>query len=68
LFTASSRTVDPDALNPDPDSDPDSAFQVSPDPDPVRIQSFDDQKLREKKTATGGAFGVQKRASSTSKN
>jgi hypothetical protein len=25
--------VDPDSLNPDPDTDPDSAFQVNTDPD-----------------------------------
>ncbi len=33
-----SRAVDPDSVNPDPDTDPDSAFQVNPDP--VRIQGF----------------------------
>jgi hypothetical protein len=38
-----SRAVDPDSLNPDTDQDP--AFQVNP----IRIQSFDDQKLKEKK-------------------
>jgi hypothetical protein len=27
------RAVDPDALNPDPDTDPDLAFQVNPDTD-----------------------------------
>jgi hypothetical protein len=26
--------------------DPDPAFQVKPDPDPIRIQGFDDQKLK----------------------
>jgi hypothetical protein len=31
------RAVDPDLLN--------------PDPDPIRIQGFDDQKLKEKNTA-----------------
>jgi hypothetical protein len=30
---------------------PDPAFQVNPDPDPIRIQGFDDQKLKEKNTA-----------------
>jgi hypothetical protein len=34
------------------DTDPDPAFQVNPDtepdPDPVRIQGFDDQKLKKK--------------------
>jgi hypothetical protein len=39
-------------LNPNPDTDPDPAFQVNPDldtdPDPIRIQSFADQKLKEK--------------------
>jgi hypothetical protein len=28
--------------------DPDPAFQVNPDPDPIRIQGFDDQKLEKK--------------------
>jgi hypothetical protein len=37
--------VDPDSLN--LDSDPDT----DPDPDLIRIQGFDDQKLKEKKTA-----------------
>jgi hypothetical protein len=37
--------VDPDSLNPDTDQDP--AFQVNP----IRIQGFDDQKLKEKKSA-----------------
>ncbi len=39
-----SRGLDPDSLNPDPDRDPDPAFQVNPDP--IRIQGFDDQKLK----------------------
>jgi hypothetical protein len=38
------KAVDPDSLNPDP------AFQVNPDPatdqDLIRIQGFDDQKLK----------------------
>jgi hypothetical protein len=29
-----------------PDTDP--AFQVNPDPKPIRIQGFDDQKLKKK--------------------
>ncbi len=33
-------------LNPDTDSD--AAYQVNPDPDPIRIQGFDDQKLKKK--------------------
>ncbi len=33
-------------LNPDPDTDPDAKFQVNQDPDLIRIQGFDDQKLR----------------------
>jgi hypothetical protein len=36
--------VDPDSLNPDPDTDPGPAFQVNPDQ--IRIQGFDDQKLK----------------------
>jgi hypothetical protein len=39
--------VDPDSLNQDPDTDPDPAFQVNLDP--IRIQGFDDQKLKKKK-------------------
>ncbi len=39
-----SRAVDPDLVN----SDPDPAFQMNPDP--IRIQGFDDQKLKEKIT------------------
>jgi hypothetical protein len=38
-----------------PDTDPDPAFQVNPNtdpnPDPIRIQDFDDQKLKKKNTA-----------------
>ncbi len=40
--------MDPDSLNPDPDADPDTAFQANPDPDPIWIQGFDDQKLKKK--------------------
>jgi hypothetical protein len=36
--------VDPDSLNPDPDT----ASHVNLDPDPTRIQGFDDQKLKKK--------------------
>ncbi len=36
VFPLLSRTVDPDA-------DPDPAFQVNPDPNPIGIQGFDDQ-------------------------
>jgi hypothetical protein len=36
--------VDPDSLNPDPDL----AFQINQDPDPIQIQGFDDQKLTKK--------------------
>ncbi len=41
--------MDPDSLNLDPDLDPDldPAFQVNPDP--LRIQGFDGQKLKKKK-------------------
>jgi hypothetical protein len=51
--------MDLDSLNPDPDTDPDPAFQVNldpypafqvnPDQDPIWIQGFDDQKLKKKK-------------------
>jgi hypothetical protein len=34
--------VDPDSLN----QDPDPAFQVNPDP--IQLQGFEDQKLKEK--------------------
>ncbi len=40
------RAVVSDSLNRDPDTDPDPAFQVNPDP--IRIQGFDDQKLKKK--------------------
>jgi hypothetical protein len=40
--------VDLDSLNPDPDTDP--TIKVNPDPDPIRIQGFDDQKLKKKNT------------------
>jgi hypothetical protein len=43
-----SRDVDSDSWNPDPITDPDPAFQVNPDPDPIQIQGFDDQKLKKK--------------------
>jgi hypothetical protein len=42
--------VDPDSVNPDPDTAPDPAFQVTPDPDLILIQGFDDQKLKKKIT------------------
>jgi hypothetical protein len=72
--------VDPDSLIPDSNTDPDPAFQVNPDPDQVRIQGFDDQKLKKIKTAencflsffdnyvlaTGEASSRQKITSSTS--
>ncbi len=38
-----------DLLN--PNMDPDPAFQVNLDPDQIRIQGFDDQKLKKKNTA-----------------
>jgi hypothetical protein len=41
-----SRAVDPDSLH--PDTDPDPAFKVNPDPDPIRIQGCYDQKLKKK--------------------
>ncbi len=37
----SGSVVDPDSLK----SDPDPAFQVNPNPDPIWIQGFDDQKF-----------------------
>ncbi len=40
-----SRVVDLDSLN--PDTDPDPAFQVNPDPD-ISDQGFYDQKLKKK--------------------
>jgi hypothetical protein len=35
-------------MDPGPDTNPDPAFQVNPDPypDPIRVQGFDDQKLK----------------------
>jgi hypothetical protein len=46
---------------------PDPAFQLNPDPDPILIRGFDDQKFKKKHTADE-AFSPQKRTSSTSKN
>jgi hypothetical protein len=40
------RAVNPDSLNPDPDTDLDPAFRVNPDP--IQIQGFDDQRLKNK--------------------
>ncbi len=40
------KAMDPDSLNPDPHP----AFKLNPDPDQIRIQSFDDQKLNKKIT------------------
>ncbi len=48
LFEDFSRAVDPNSLNPDPNTDPDPAFQENPDPDPIGIKAFDDQKLKKK--------------------
>jgi hypothetical protein len=43
---------DTDSLNPDPDTELNPVFQVNPDTDPdsdpIRIQSFDNQKLKKK--------------------
>jgi hypothetical protein len=36
--------------------DPDSAFKGSSDPDPIRIQGFDDQKQKKKNTAENFSF------------
>ncbi len=47
--------MDPDTLNPDPDP----AFQVNPDTDPVPDPGFDDQKLR-KNTAEINFFFFSK--------
>ncbi len=38
--------MDSESLKPDPRTD--SAFQVNPDSDPIRIQGFNNQKLKEK--------------------
>jgi hypothetical protein len=41
---------DPESLRQSCGSGSGPAFQVNPEPDPIRIQGFDDQKLREKNT------------------
>jgi hypothetical protein len=41
------RAVDPDSLNLETDPE----FPVNPDPDPIRTQGFDDQKLKKINTA-----------------
>ncbi len=38
--------MDPVSLNPGPDPDP--AFHVNPDQDPIRIHGIDDQKMEKK--------------------
>ena len=45
--------MDPDSFNPDRDTDSDSALQVNADTDPdlIRIQGIEDQKLKKKNTA-----------------
>ncbi len=42
------RVVDPYSFFPDPDPDPefDVGDQYDPDSDPIRIQGFNDQKLK----------------------
>ncbi len=46
------RVVDPYSFFPDPDSDPEFdvgdqyGYGSNPDPDPIRIQGFNDQKLK----------------------
>jgi hypothetical protein len=75
--------MDPDLLNPGPDSKPDPAFQMNPDPYPdlIQVQGFDDKKLKKINAdliflklqftyvqETGEAFSSQKRTFSTSKN
>ncbi len=53
-----------DSLNPDldtdadPDTDPDSAFQVNPDT--LRMQGFDDQKLKKKTAKKFFSFLIKK--------
>ncbi len=46
----------PDSLNQDLDTDP--AFQVNPDPDQIRIQGFEDQKLKEKKIQISSKIAI----------
>jgi hypothetical protein len=41
------KAVDPDSLNPDPDTGSDPASQVNQDP--MQIEDFDDEKLKKKK-------------------
>jgi hypothetical protein len=49
------------SVDPDRDTDHDPSFQVNPDPDtvadpdPIRIQGFDDQKLKKINTALFGS-------------
>jgi hypothetical protein len=58
-ITEKVSVVDLDSSNPDTDTDtdPDPAYQMNPgpvmatDPDPIRIQGFDDKKWRKKNTA-----------------
>ncbi len=43
----SARVADPLSFDPDPDPDP--TFRLNTDPDPIRIQGFDDQNIQLKK-------------------
>ncbi len=49
VIWATGWVVDPESMN--PVSDKDLEFQVNLDPDPIRIQGFDDQKLKKINTA-----------------
>ncbi len=42
------RVSDPHSFDPDPD--PAFRLETNPDPDPIRVQGFNDQKLKKKKT------------------
>jgi hypothetical protein len=60
--------VDLESLNPDPDP----AFQVNPDQESIRIQGFDEQKLKKKKLEqklfSYPLASIKGRTSSTSKH
>ncbi len=42
------KVSDPHSFDPDPD--PAFRLETNPDPDPIRVQGFNDQKLKKKNT------------------
>jgi hypothetical protein len=78
VLTLLFRVADPHSFDPDPDLTFQAEYRTDQDPDPIRIQNFDDHKLQSKTTTylslhknvqvTEEALSSQKRTSSTSKH